>query len=281
MRTGFLPDRQTAVRFQGFTIVELLVVISVIAILAGRLLPVIGRSKQKGYGAACINNIRQLQLAWTMYIDEHDQQLPPNSDQPLSGRDLANPSWVAGWLRSDEDPGSKYDSTNVDLLIGEAFRPFGSIGGYSSNPRIYRCPSDRSSVTIDGMRHDRVRTYSMNCYMNGNGIWQLSNYVTFRKVAEISDSSKMWVLIDEWQRSINDGYFAVDLSHQYNILDIPADYHNGASVLSFADGHAESHLWLEATTRPGFARPFPGAPMFTSANDRDMAWLSEHTTVLK
>jgi prepilin-type N-terminal cleavage/methylation domain-containing protein/prepilin-type processing-associated H-X9-DG protein len=265
----------------GFTLIELMVVIAVVAILAGLLLPVLGRTKQKGKSSACLNNLKQLQLAWLMYVDDHDQHLPPNSDQPLSGKDLPNASWVAGWLRPDGDPGSKYDSTNTDLLIGVKYQSFGSIGGYTKEAKIYRCPSDRSQVTIDGGRHDRVRSYSMNCYMNGNGIWQLSNYITFRKSAELRDASKMWVLIDEWEGSINDGYFAVDMTEKYKILDIPGDRHNGASTVSFADGHVESRLWQEPTTRPSYPRPFPGVPAFTSVNDRDMAWLTERTTIPK
>ncbi|HAV63935.1 MAG TPA: hypothetical protein DCY13_16410, partial [Verrucomicrobiales bacterium] len=58
---------------------ELLVVIAIIAVLAGLLLPALGRSKEKGQRIACLNNIRQLTLAWTMYADDHEGRLVPNN----------------------------------------------------------------------------------------------------------------------------------------------------------------------------------------------------------
>ncbi len=202
-------------RFLAFTLIELLVVIAVIAILAALLLPGLGRSKGQAQGIECLSNLRQLQIAWHLYVDEHDQQLPPNSDQIPAGQNSANPSWVAGWLRNELEIGSKYDCTNTDLLIGKAYVPFGSIGGYTAEAKLYRCPGDKSSVTIDGESYERVRSVSMNCYMNGSGIWQNSNYVTYRKYGDIQNPSEKWVLIDERDDSINDGYFAVDMTQQY------------------------------------------------------------------
>ena len=60
----------------GFTLVELLVVIAVIAILAGLLLPVLSKSRAHGQGAQCVNNLKQLATAIQMYADEHGDRLP-------------------------------------------------------------------------------------------------------------------------------------------------------------------------------------------------------------
>jgi prepilin-type N-terminal cleavage/methylation domain-containing protein/prepilin-type processing-associated H-X9-DG protein len=261
----------------AFTLIELLVVIAVIGIIAALLLPALGKVKNKAHATACLSNLRQLQLAWSMYVSENEDNLPPLNGQPEAGKDADHPSWVAGWLSTDDDPGlphDKSDNTNTTLLVGEQYAQFGSIGVYAKNPNVYRCPGDKSG---------RVRSISMNCYMNGDSMRNDSNYVTFRKSAQIQNPSHTWVFIDEREDSINDGCFAVDVASRYAIIDFPASYHNGSGALSFADGHAEYHRWREATTCPplepgkrlrGFRQP-------TSWNDRDMKWLTERTTILR
>jgi prepilin-type N-terminal cleavage/methylation domain-containing protein len=268
---------------RGFTLVELLVVIAVIAILAGLLLPALTSAKRSGQGAYCLNNLKQLQLGWQLYTDDFHQNVPPITDTVMAGKDAAHPSWVAGWLKTDSDQGDKSDSTNTDLLIGPQYAPFGSIGQYVKQAQVYRCPADKSTVTIGGRPYPRVRSMSMNAYLWGTGKWQAPAFVVFKKTVEIHNPSQIWVFIDEREDSINDGAFGVDMTRQYAIVDYPASYHNGAGGMAFSDGHSEYHLWREKTTTPILQAGvrLPRGSKFTSENDVDMQWLTAHTTVPK
>ncbi len=261
-------------RPKAFTLIELMVVLAIIGVLAALLLPVLSRAKEKARATQCLSNLRQLHLGWSLYAADHDDRLPPIDDTEQAGKDAAHPSWVAGWLRTANEPGDKADNTNPELLVGEAYAGFGSIGPYVRNPAVYQCPSDRSG---------RVRTFSMNCYLNGHGRWQDPDYVTYERLGQITEPARIWVLVDEREDSINDGYFAVDMTVRYRIIDYPASYHGGAANLCFADGHVEARRWVEPTTKPPLV---PGehlslVPKYTSAQDRDLQWLTERTTVPK
>ncbi|MGC8829016.1 MAG: type II secretion system protein [Verrucomicrobiia bacterium] len=265
---------------KGFTLIELLVVVAIISILSSLLLSALASAKRNAKTAQCISNFKQLQTAWMMYVNDYSH-LPPNNDQPYAGKSAQYPSWVAGWLRLDNEQGDKTESTNINLLIGKEYAPFGSLGPYTQTPKIYKCSLDFSTVKINGSDYPRVRTVAMNAYMNGSGIWQNSNYLTFKKITEIPDTSKTWVFIEEREDSINDGYFAVMMESQYTLVDTPANYHNNGCIISFADCHVEHHRWLEATTTPLLIRGahLSGVPIYTSKTDRDLKWLTERTTV--
>ncbi|MBE0540328.1 MAG: prepilin-type N-terminal cleavage/methylation domain-containing protein [Verrucomicrobia bacterium] len=234
--TAATPARHPA-RSRAFTLIELLVVIAIIAILAAMLLPALSKAKTKAQGISCLNNLKQLQLAWAMYPDDHAQKLVPNGDG------FGSPGWVDGWLKTARD------ATNVTLLTS----PKGLLWEYNKSFGIYKCPADQSTVKFGATAHPRVRSISMNGSMNGTGWYNdriRNTFFTFRKLSDIARPSpaQAFVFVDEHPDEIDDGYFLVALELKGAWANLPANYHSGACGFSFADGHAETKKWRDPHT---------------------------------
>jgi len=246
----------------GFTLIELLAVIAIIAILAAMLLPALTRAKMKAQGTSCLNNLKQVQLAWAMYCDDHQDRMPPNRD----GHDVGG--WVGGWLQTPQE------ATNVALLQ----EPLGLLWPYNKSLGIYKCPADHSTVQIGNNYYPRVRSISMNGCMNGNSWYtaEIPTYFTFRKTTEIirPPPSMAFVFLDEHPESIDDGYFLVFVDRAALWANLPANYHNGACGMSFADGRAEIKKWHDPDSLAAHIPPDPRGPT-------DVPWIQLRTSAPK
>ena len=220
-------------RVDGFTLVELLVVIAIIAILAALLLPVLSSAKQNAWQTACLNNHKQLVLAWSMYKDDNRGLLV--IDDPVTGSTLGGtnyPSWVYG------DMAMATDATNATLI------QMGLLYNYANNSGVYHCPAEKTS--------SHLRTYSMQSqlsfYENGAPATVNPAYPAMYSENQIRETpSATLVFLDESLTTINDGYFAANVTGD-TWGDAPAAWHSHGCDFSFADGHAEHWHWTDPRT---------------------------------
>jgi prepilin-type N-terminal cleavage/methylation domain-containing protein len=283
------PDRART-KASAFTLIELLVVIAIIAILAALLLPALTTAQQKAQGIQCMNNHRQLALAWRMYAEDNHDLLVYASDYPgnwqINSQVLDQYAWTLTHM--DFDPNNQ---GNWDINYDMVKRP---LWPYTSkNPAIYKCPSDKSFLIVDGEQKPRVRSMSMNLYVGGfdgtDGGWPWAHpYRVYTKLTEIDVPTKIFVFLDMREDSVNwgnfmtcmEGYSPSDPSQYCFDGDYPGMYHHLACGFSFADGHSELKRWRDARTMPPLtAGANPLFDVFSQSPDNpDVAWLQDHST---
>ena len=293
----------------GFTLIELLVVIAIIAILAALLLPALGKARVRAQGVTCMNNAKQLALAFFLYADDFNDYFPPNPDD---GTTIVGYNWCAGIVSGGmpgDPPGP--DTFNPDILKNPdktLLAPY-----VAKNVGIFQCPADTRSGkyngsdlsmfgktvraarsvalnqgvgTIDpgfanagGSHSGRPTIPTMGPWLTGTRYQNKHNdpWATFGKTTGFTrvSPSDIFLMVDEDPWSINDGALAVSAGTP-KWVDYPATSHNNAAGFSFCDGRALVHKWKGTSMKctgltPG-SRP-------VDSTDPDWIWMVEHSTV--
>jgi prepilin-type N-terminal cleavage/methylation domain-containing protein len=304
-----LPSPTPSIRrLAGFTLIELLVVIAIIAILAAMLLPALSKAKMKAQGIQCMNNHRQLSLAWKLYCDDNNDRVPYASTadasargggSTLMGASTPQDDWAWSGMHMEIQAGS--NKATWDPTLDMMKRP---LWKYAPTQGIYKCPADRSTVSWNGIIRDRILTMSMNLFVGGfapsanqwaNGVrlgtdggWGVAPpFLIFHKTTAITPPSGIFIFLDMREDTVNWSNFMMEMAgadpvnpQAYKWGDLPGSYHNKSGGLSFTDGHAEIHRWVDPSTTPPLAAA--GATLNTSTinakGSQDVAWMQEKST---
>jgi prepilin-type N-terminal cleavage/methylation domain-containing protein len=268
----------------GFTLIELLVVIAIIAILAAMLLPALNRAKQKSYGIACINNLKQLATAMTVYAGDYRDFWPLNNpgDDDLN---LANPPanytpkvWAEG-----REGSNLTDEASADGMVSDKVS---LIAPYVKTKQVFRCPGDKAPWKVGGLSLTRPRSFGMNAYVGWNaapwsGMPNATTYQIFRKTTDCRKPSMIFILGEINGNSLCRPMFGIHMDSQA-IYHFPGNYHGQVSDFAYLDGHTEGRRWRDSQ----FNSPSPAPANWHSHSGNtakpsslaDLNWLKEHST---
>ncbi len=273
----------------AFTLIELLVVIAVLAILASLLLPALAKAKAAATKAVCLNNLRQLQLAWQFYSEDNTDRLVVNGD---GSEGL---SWVNGVMAYNQgifsNDAMKRLSIDQNLLVEPRHALFAP---YLPTTGSYKCPADRSTVLYRGRTMARVRSYSMNRYLgywllrmhldDSTGVWRdepvnertALNPDYRNTLASLSDLDpiRLQVFVEPHEDSITTPALRHLVENYPWWGELPTGRHNGSAILSFADGHGEVKKWMDARTRKPVERKYIDFGV-EALGSPDLHWFNE------
>jgi prepilin-type N-terminal cleavage/methylation domain-containing protein/prepilin-type processing-associated H-X9-DG protein len=266
----------------GFTLIELLVVIAIIAILAAMLLPSLTRARLKAQAVQCMNNGRQMMLAWRYYAEDNADKVTSAYGYP----DTWVPPGDMTWTGNPVADGQNHNNWDIEVIKQSLLWPYcGKSAG------IWRCPADNKYPALvqtgqfKGQSLPRVRSISMLSWFNGIDADSFgAGFTKYKRMGQVLNPGPAltFVFLDERCDSINDGEFCTGMSgwpsspQAWVLVDFPGSYHGGAGGFSFVDGHAEIHKWRDSRTTPPIGKltnlnvPSPKNP--------DAYWLMEHST---
>jgi prepilin-type N-terminal cleavage/methylation domain-containing protein/prepilin-type processing-associated H-X9-DG protein len=276
-------------RRHGFTLIELLVVIAIIAILAAMLLPSLAKAKTKAQGIGCLNNNKQLLLAWHLYAGDFNDACAnnftiPDTEQAITSKRFNN--WVNNIMTWGTTGIHAQSVTNAEWVLNGVLAKYtgGALGVYKCPADIYLAPAQRKAGFKQRLRSNSMNAFfgrSDNLATSANGrSWAFSGaYRQFLRTSDVPQPAMTYLTLDEHPDSINDAFFVTDPAVN-NWQDRPASYHNGACGFSFVDGHAEVKKWLSAASKYPVKFDYGAPKPFDSAGKKDMAWYRDRIQMI-
>ena len=264
---------------KGFTLVELLVVITIITILVALMLPAINKAKSVGQRVACINNQKQLQMAHMTFSDDHDDKILYSSAWKYEPS--APYAWAPGSLNVSQFLNRRFWAKELPLYP------------YFKNEDILKCPADKDTVKIMNKQGTSIkeliprhRSYSVNIHVGGWSGWPVDGdreWRVYHKQQDIEVPSNIFTFIEMPFEFINAGCFRVVMKSAYYDMDVPGKYHIDGTALAFADGHVETKRWLDQRTITAQARFHINGSNFKYGIRRaygsaDIKWLKDRST---
>lgn len=262
---------------RGFTRMDAVAILAVSSLLVLLVLPSAASNQSTATGISCQGKLGQLTRAWQLYAADNNEELVGNFNSGATQQSIAARTFL-NWTHNYMDWTTNPSNTNRTLMAASRLFPYLQN---TNNP--FKCPADYflSALQRSAGWTSRLRSYSMNNFLGPSAAatndvsysgqnWMVPGYRQFIKSSSIPSPDRTYVLIDEHQDSINDGYLVNDPAGT-TWIDAPGPFHAGASGISFADGRVEIHSWLSPVVR--LSSP-------PTANQRvDQLWLSARMTV--
>lgn len=251
---------------KAFTLIELLVVIAIIAILMAILMPALNRAKEQGKRATCLNNLKQLTLAWILYADDNDDKLVCGDTQEYTAM-YNNPSLPfneshyneKAWVLRDWDSGMSIQQKKSAIVNGALYP-------YCQDIKLYRCPTVRIQEGI-------LRTYAVVDSMNCKGWTDRSDMpgsVMLKRRHEIRNAPYRFVFLDDGGAGLAHlGGWTVYVQ-QERWWDPPPIRHGDGTNFSYADGSSGYVKWKDPRTIEFGKRVPPTAFSEVQAGNEDI-----------
>jgi prepilin-type N-terminal cleavage/methylation domain-containing protein len=212
MKALFCHRRQPA----AFTLIELLVVIAIIAILAAILFPVFSKARESARRASCTANVRQIGLAWMMYVQDYDERFPPNNSPAAANSE---------WMNRPGTPFPCKPCRPINKVTGAPYDPRVFAMPYIKNEQIFHCPSDvgiPTSIVDEPSKGQPVWKFEGTSYCLNTVMMRLGAMAAIPQPADTYMGAEVY----GWHGDDAAGKWAAKAGHPIR-------------VAYFADGHAK------------------------------------------